>query len=184
MIVNAFKHVCDKETVHYFSRMSRKLVHSTNMCFTVSGNPQNWQVGGLSVNIWRSYGQYCSALFFDSQCRSLKMPNLHVVSYAFSKSKKIAVTCCFWTKASLAKDSKHASVCGPSTFAETTLCRCNYVVSFQVPHESVIHHTFHNLANTAGRSNRTVIRRFWCVFSWFWYWNNIWLTPTRRKVTC
>jgi len=21
-----------------------------------------------SVNIWRSYGQYCSALFFDSQC--------------------------------------------------------------------------------------------------------------------
>jgi len=23
---------------------------------------------GKSVNIWRSYGQYCSALFFDSQC--------------------------------------------------------------------------------------------------------------------
>ena len=32
----------------------------------------NLSVKGVwkSVNIWRSYGQYCSALFFDSQCSS------------------------------------------------------------------------------------------------------------------
>jgi len=34
--------------VKYFSRMSRKLAHSTNMCFAVSGIPQGWQVGGGS----------------------------------------------------------------------------------------------------------------------------------------
>jgi len=30
-----------QDTVKYFSRMSRKLAHSTNMCFTVSGIPQD-----------------------------------------------------------------------------------------------------------------------------------------------
>jgi len=34
-----------ENNVKYFSRMSRKLAHSTNMCFTVSGIPQDWQVG-------------------------------------------------------------------------------------------------------------------------------------------
>jgi len=32
----------------YFSRMSRKLAHSTKMCFTVSAIPQDWQVGESS----------------------------------------------------------------------------------------------------------------------------------------
>jgi len=32
----------------YFSRMSRKLAHSTNMCFTVSEIPQDWQIGESS----------------------------------------------------------------------------------------------------------------------------------------
>ena len=68
MIVSAFKQVCDRKhrsllaprksfdilalyksdyyyyyynTVKYFSRASRKLVHSTNICFTVSGIPQD-----------------------------------------------------------------------------------------------------------------------------------------------
>jgi len=75
-------------------------------------------------------------------------------------------------------------VCSTSTFVESTLRRCNYFVSSQVPHESVINHTFHYLANTAGKSNKTIICRVWSVFSWLWYWNHIWLTPTRRKVTC
>ena len=35
-----------EDTVKYFSRMSHKLAHSTNMCITVSGIPQDWQVGG------------------------------------------------------------------------------------------------------------------------------------------
>jgi len=30
-----------EDTVKYFSRMSRKLGFSTNMCFTVSGIPQD-----------------------------------------------------------------------------------------------------------------------------------------------
>jgi len=29
-----------QDTMKYFSRMSSKLVHSTNMCFTVSRSPQ------------------------------------------------------------------------------------------------------------------------------------------------
>jgi len=33
-----------EDTVKYFSRMYRKLAHSTNTCFTVSGIPQDWQV--------------------------------------------------------------------------------------------------------------------------------------------
>ena len=37
-----------EDTVKYFSRMSCKLRHSTNICFTVSGIPQDWQVGGSS----------------------------------------------------------------------------------------------------------------------------------------
>jgi len=37
-----------EDTVKYFSRMTRKLEHSTNMCFTVSGIPQHWQAGGPS----------------------------------------------------------------------------------------------------------------------------------------
>ena len=43
MIVNAFKQVATEDNVKYFSRMSRKLAHSTNMCFTptVSGIPQD-----------------------------------------------------------------------------------------------------------------------------------------------
>jgi len=35
-------------TVKYFARMSRKLAHSVNMCFTVSRNSQGSQVGGSS----------------------------------------------------------------------------------------------------------------------------------------
>ena len=46
---------------------------------------------------------------------------------------------------------------------ETRLCRCDNFVSFQVPHESVVDHAFHELANTAGKSNRTVICRVFCV---------------------
>jgi len=38
-----------EDTVKYFSRMFRKLVHSSNICFTVSGIPQDWQVGGSGV---------------------------------------------------------------------------------------------------------------------------------------
>ena len=37
-----------EEAVKYVSRMSRKLVHSSNICFTVSGISQDWQVGGSS----------------------------------------------------------------------------------------------------------------------------------------
>jgi len=37
-----------EDIVKYFSRMSRKLVHSTNICFIVSGIPQDWQGGGSS----------------------------------------------------------------------------------------------------------------------------------------
>ena len=37
-----------EDTVKYFSRMFSKLAHSTNMCFTVSGIPQDWQVGESS----------------------------------------------------------------------------------------------------------------------------------------
>jgi len=36
-------------------------------------------------------------------CKSFKMPNFQVVSYAFSRSKNIAVACCFWIKASRIK---------------------------------------------------------------------------------
>jgi len=39
-----------------------------------------------------------------ASCKSFKMPNFQVVSYAFSRSKNIAVACCFWIK-----DSKHTS---------------------------------------------------------------------------
>ena len=45
--VSVFKSVTE-DTVKYFSRMSCKLAHSTNMCFSVSGIPQDWQVGGSS----------------------------------------------------------------------------------------------------------------------------------------
>ena len=50
-------------------------------------------------------------------------------------------------------------VCGTSTFAETTLCASDNFVSFQVPDKPVIDHTFHNLANTAGKSNGAIICR-------------------------
>ena len=60
-------------------------------------------------------------------------------------------------------------VCGTLTFAETALYGSDNVVSFQVPHKSVINHTFHNLANTASESNGAIVCRVRCVFSWFWY---------------
>ena len=74
-------------------------------------------------------------------------------------------------------------VCGTftSTFAETRLGRCDNFLSFQVPHESVIDHAFHDLANTAGNSTMMVICRVCCVFSWFWYMHHIWLASARRE---
>ena len=38
-----------------------------------------------------------------ASCKSFMMPYFHVVSYAFSKSKKMAVTCCFWVKQSVSQ---------------------------------------------------------------------------------
>jgi len=62
---------------------------------------------------------------------------------------------------------------GASTFAKTTLCGSDNFVSFQVLDKSVIDHTFHNLANTAGESYGAIVCRVRCVFSWFWYWDHI-----------
>jgi len=47
------------------------------------------------------------------------------------------------------------------------------LVTFQVPNESVINHTFHNFANTAGESKRTVTGWIFGIFVTFWYWNNL-----------
>jgi len=44
-----------------------------------------------------------------ASCKSFKMPNCQVVSYAFSRSKKITVACCLLIKASRTKDSKRTS---------------------------------------------------------------------------
>ena len=58
-------------------------------------------------------------------------------------------------------------VCGASTFAETTLCGSDNFVSFQVPDESIIDHSFHNLANAAGDSNGAIILGFNVSFPGF-----------------
>jgi len=46
-----------EDTLKYFSGMSRKLVHSTNICFTVSGLPSNeGMVTALfTLALWRRY---------------------------------------------------------------------------------------------------------------------------------
>jgi len=180
-------------------------------------------------------------------CKSFKMPNFQVVSYAFSRSKKIAVACCFWIKASGTKDSKRTTwsvVLRPLwkplcvrviilflsryqkslllTIRSITLQGRNHVFTLGVQFLGLGHCTEQNtdgipsfvhcyvktwggpsnfflgvsgppdpqwlgpcnLANTAGESNGTIVCRVRCVFSWFWYWDHIWLTPTGRKVTC
>jgi len=48
MIVNSLNKSAREDTMKYFSRMSLKLAHSTNMCFTVTGIPQDWQDGESS----------------------------------------------------------------------------------------------------------------------------------------
>ena len=42
MIVNSVNKSAREDTVKYFSRMSRKLAHSINMCFTVSGHIEGY----------------------------------------------------------------------------------------------------------------------------------------------
>jgi len=59
----------------------------------------------------------------------------------------------------LNKSLSDKRLCGTSAYAETTLCVSDNFVSFQVPDESVIDHTFHNLANAAGESNGATICR-------------------------
>ena len=41
MIVNAFKQVCNRRHCEVFLTNVPKLAHSSNMCFTVSGIPQD-----------------------------------------------------------------------------------------------------------------------------------------------
>ena len=41
MIVNSLNKSAREDTMKYFSRMSLKLAHSTNMCSTVSEIPQD-----------------------------------------------------------------------------------------------------------------------------------------------
>jgi len=58
MIVSAFRQVSNRRHREIFSQMSRTVVQSTNMCFTVRGSPQDWQVGGSSPdNKYESYRQ-------------------------------------------------------------------------------------------------------------------------------
>ena len=72
-------------------------------------------VAGMATLTWNFLSQRKPAMKSGSRprrpasCKSFKMPNFQVVSYAFSRSKNIAVAYCFWIKASRIKDSKRTS---------------------------------------------------------------------------
>ena len=52
-------------------------------------------------------------------------------------------------------------------FTEATLNRREQFISLQVPDQSVVDHTFHDLTNATRKSNRAVTAWVYVFFAWF-----------------
>ena len=73
------------------------------------GTPSSWWCASDKLDPMRTLKERSSKKFSINDgkwplrprsCRSLRMPCFHVVSNAFSRSKKMATTCCLFIKAS------------------------------------------------------------------------------------
>ena len=79
--------------------------------------------------------------------KSFIMPYFHVLSYAFSISKNIAINELSLHKSFLNEwlQSNEMISCA-ALFAKATLNRSNKIISFQKPYYPVVDHPFHNFA--------------------------------------
>lgn len=90
-----------------------------------------------------------SRRLLDPYCE--RMPYFQMVSYAFSRSKKIATACCLIIKAFLINDlrriSERKNLCGA---LKTALNMSQKVVRLKIINERIVDYPFHGFTYTAG----------------------------------